>query len=237
MGGADAAHSPTMKRFASLILAPLAALVACGGSTTNLGNDATNDGGSGTSSSSSTSSSSGSTTTDNDGGKAPDEDGSTGPVCGRITASQPASFFPCQTGEYCDQKPGKCHAFGTCKTITVPPWNGQCAALVPSCGCDGKDYCNAEHAEASGTSIAMPGSCEFDCGPKRCNAINQYCEHGSGGAPPPDGGPPFEQWECRTYPAKCLSADDQSCACLKAQGVSDVCSIQNGHVRTELFFP
>ena len=236
MDWARPAHSLDMKRFASLILVPLAALVACGGSTTNLGNDATNDGGPGPTSTSSSSSSSG-TLPDNDAGSPSEMDGTVGVVCGRITASQPPSFFACPPGQYCDQKPGKCHAISACKTISVPPWNGQCTALVPSCGCDGKDYCNAEHAEASGTSIAMPGSCEFDCGPKRCNALNQYCEHGSGGAPPPDGGPPFEQWECRTYPAKCLSSDDQSCACLKAQGVSDVCSIQNGHVRTELFFP
>lgn len=240
MGGAHAAHSRIMKRFAFLILVPLAAIAACGGTTTNLGSDVSS--------------------AEPDGGgdaSAKLEDGAPGDAgkdvqgptedftCGRqMTDAGGPPYIDCEyvtskwgrPASYCSAPNGRCH-FGHCVPITVPPWNGQCAALVPVCGCDGKEYCNAEHAQASGTSVAVQGPCEVDCGPKRCNALEQYCEHGSGGAPLPDGGA-FEQWDCRPFPGKCVAEDKLSCACLQAQGVSfGSCTGQPGHVRTEQFFP
>lgn len=232
MGGAASAHlRDIMKRILSFFTCAVA-FAACGGVTTNLGNDSTDTvgGDAGDLRDGSVNNTPDAQTNDS----ADIDAGSFG--CGKVGGDPPPPFGSCPPNLYCDQGAGKCHTRGTCKPITAPPSTG-CTALVPVCGCDGKDYCDADDAQRNGTVVAMAGGCKIECGGQQCNGLVEYCEHGSGGIPLPDGGA-FEQYTCKTYPVSCYDKDDRSCECLKAANVPmGACMTNGGHVRVEQFFP
>ena len=76
---------------------------------------------------------------------------------------------------------------------------------------------------------ADSASAKRDAGPVVCGTMtcgpNQYCNHSSGGAQPPDGGSTARD-TCVPIPGACLA--DPSCACLEANGAGCSCAEVDG---------
>jgi hypothetical protein len=159
-------------------------------------------------------------------------DGSSlGRACGEV-----AGGATCGAGEWCNRGEGVCAGKGVCETLPPSPPPSCPAYPAMLCGCNGTAYCSVDDAHASGVEIAVEGSCTFGCGPSTCDALTQFCDHGSGGVALPDGGT-NQRWECKTLPAAC--AQDRSCTCVQADPSSkgELCNVSDGHVQVEHLYP
>lgn len=119
----------------------------------------------------------------------------------RPRACSPGS--PCLAGEYCAYDPqicGKGAHPGTCRPIPTG-----CTGQAPVCGCDGNVYPNECAAHAARVDLDTAGGCPADvpdyihCGPRFCNAHDQYCEiYISDVVDPPT------DYECKPLPPSCV---------------------------------
>jgi hypothetical protein len=142
----------------------------------------------------------------------------------------------CADDQWCVRAKGVCSGSGVCNTRPPPPPPSCPAYPDMFCGCDGHSYCSEEDANSLGMAIAVYGSCAAPCGTTTCDALTQYCDHGSGGVALPDGGS-NEAWTCKSF-ADAGCASDRTCACIqKGPTPGNACSETGGHPRTEEFWP
>lgn len=219
---------------ASLLLLFFVGLAAaCGGATAPVGDPSPTTGPQGGASGTSggagakqTSTSAGDDGTTDDGDYAPVDAGPS--VCDDTHA--------CSADKWCVRAKGVCSGSGVC-SLKPPPPPPSCSAYPDMfCGCDGHSYCSEDDANAVGVAIAVYGSCIAPCGTTACDALTQYCDHGSGGVALPDGGS-NEAWTCKSF-ADAGCASDRTCACIqKGPTPGNACSETGGHPRTEEFWP
>ena len=79
--------------------------------------------------------------------------GATGGECGGIAG------FTCPAGMFCDFEAGACghgDSMGTCREIP----EACTLECTPTCGCDGRSYCNACSAHAAGIDEATDLVCD-----------------------------------------------------------------------------
>jgi hypothetical protein len=114
---------------------------------------------------------------------------------------------PCPSTHFCDYDRLSCGADGMTGVCRERPRVCPLALVcTPTCGCDGRDYCNACEAAAAGTDVAREGACDgracrssFDCGAR------SYCDFPAGTC----GG----EGECRARPEACTLQYDPVCGC------------------------
>lgn len=229
MAARGSAHSRDMARtspaffFSASIL-----LFACMAKTTTLGSvegDANPDG---TKDAASDAVSATDSAAAEDGGASGDGGAGSGIACQIADPMLPVA--PCPTGEYCRSDNGTCGSPAHCRAIPPPP-PPACPSL--ECGCDGKLRCK-DGSRASGTDLAPAGHCSQTCGTKTCDALLEYCWHGTGGVPGPDGGA-TSLYECKPIPSAC--AVNRTCACLKAQPEGSAGSCTEKDSRLDLDVP
>ena len=145
-----------------------AVLIACGGSSDEGGRSRTTDGGSGAAGKGGGGSAGAAGTST---GGASGSDGGRGD-CGGLAG------LVCKANEWCDYPNGSiCGATdvtGTCRTRP-----SACDADCPgACGCDGKFYCNACHAQQAGVDVTGDRSCQADGGLNAACTSDSECSAG-----------------------------------------------------------
>ena len=122
--------------------------------------------------------------------------------------------FVCETGYFCDWAPenmcGAADALGTCVKIPLI-----CLGTGdPVCGCDGKTYDQACHANAAGVSIASKGTCDAEGAP--CGGLLGFvCEKGyfCDYEPADMCGADDGLGSCKAKPESCIPFEAEVCGC------------------------